>query len=167
MYLFHKGKNRTLGVWLKLIVTCSYCWDEALHTLTGCYFKPRPSHTVCNSFFLSSIYCRHTWKKNSRIIYTCILYSIYFPSFFFLFFFFFFSFTINFNQTFDILSKKVTCTGPISSLLQVVIVYNHLPFFQNIFKFCTFLLKFSNIVPFFNISLLFFEKLHPCCYFLE
>ena len=33
--------------------------------------------------------------------------------------------------------------------------------FQNNFKFCTFLLKFSNILPFFNISLPFFWKIAP------
>ena len=33
--------------------------------------------------------------------------------------------------------------------------------FQNIFKFCTFLLKFSNILPFLNISLTLFWQIAP------
>ena len=39
---------------------------------------------------------------------------------------------------------------------------------QNTFKFCTFLAKFSNILPFFlNIFYSLFEKPHACPYFLE
>ena len=42
-----------------------------------------------------------------------------------------------------------------------IIARNHLIFFQNIFRFCTFLPKFSNILPFFafNIFLHFFWKI--------
>ena len=39
--------------------------------------------------------------------------------------------------------------------------------FQNIFKFCTFLPKFSNILPFFAFFWPFPEKSHVCPYFLE
>ena len=39
--------------------------------------------------------------------------------------------------------------------------------FQNIFKFCTFFPKFSNILRSFNISLPFSEILHPCPYLPE
>ena len=39
--------------------------------------------------------------------------------------------------------------------------------FPNIFKFCTVLPKFSNILPFFNIFCPFSEKLHACPYFVE
>ena len=50
-----------------------------------------------------------------------------------------------------------------SSLIRSIIAC----LFSNIFKVCTFFPTFSNILPLFNISLAFSEKLHPCPYFLE
>ena len=50
-------------------------------------------------------------------------------------------------------------------LFQQFIVCNYhmqsLALLQNIFKFCTFMFKFSNILPFFNIPLPFFWKIAP------
>ena len=56
-----------------------------------------------------------------------------------------------------------------SSLLRPIIARDHL-LFPSIFKFCTFLRKFSNILPFLSFSNIFYpfsEKSHACLYFLE
>ena len=44
---------------------------------------------------------------------------------------------------------------------------NEAALFQNVFKLCIFLPKFSNILPFFALFLLFSEKSCACPYFLE
>ena len=54
-----------------------------------------------------------------------------------------------------------------SCFMHAIVAPMRLPFFQNIFKFRTFLPKFSNILPFFVLFCPFSEKLHACPYFLE
>ena len=67
--------------------------------------------------------------------------------------------TMVFREIFENSSPRLTKIGTQSPAL-----------FQNIFRFCTFLSKFSNL-PFFDIFLPFFaffsEKLHASPYFLE
>ena len=46
-----------------------------------------------------------------------------------------------------------------SCFVNAIVAHMRLPFFQNIFKFFTFLLKFSNILPFFVLFLLFLWKI--------
>ena len=55
--------------------------------------------------------------------------------------------------------KLSKSTAYFRSLLRGIIAGNHPPFFKNIFKFCPFLHKLSNILPFFNISSPFFWKI--------
>ena len=53
---------------------------------------------------------------------------------------------------------------PFFKIFAIVACMNETALFQIIFKFCTFLPKFSKILPFFWR---FSEKLHACPYFLE